>query len=210
MGAPSRVIGVYKELPTAQRILEVAIAEIEAGGEAGLRIDAVARGAEITKPSIYHFYGSREGVVAAAQAERYRRLMLTGLEEAIELTKAASSREEFEALLPAYVDVVMGPDGAKRRAERIGVLGSAVSRPELTDEVAAATRQAVALTTELVAIPFDRGWATSDVDHEAMALWWLSHILGRHLFDLVDDDRLHEAWRDITLAQLRQLYFGDT
>lgn len=187
----------------------MAIAEIEAGGEAGLRIDAVARGADITKPSIYYFFGSREGVVAAAQAERYRRLMLSGLDEVIRLTKSVSSRQEFEALLPFYVAVVMEPEGAQRRADRIQVLGSAVSRPDLTAEVIKANKRAVELTTELVAIPFDRGWATSEVDHDAIALWWLAHIVGRHLFDLVADDRLHEKWREITLIQLRQLYFGE-
>lgn len=195
--------------PTDERILEAAIAAIESGGEAGLRLDAIAAEAGITKPSIYYFFGSRDGLVAAAQAERYRRFMLTGLVEAIELTRAATSRDEFEALLPAYVDVVMGPDGALRRAQRIQVLGSAVSRPALTREVAAATQRAVELTTELVSIPVERGWAKPVVDRDAIALWWLSNTLGRHLFDLVADERLHEQWRAITLAQLRQLYFGE-
>ena len=195
---------------TADRILEAAITAIDLGGEAGLRLDAIAAEAGITKPAIYYFFSSRDVLVAAAQAERYRRSMLSGLVEAIELTRAAASRDEFEALLPAYVDVVMGPDGALRRAQRIQVLGSAVSRPALTDEVAAATRQAVELTTELAAIPFERGWANSAFDVDAIALWWLSNTLGRHLFDLVADERLHDQWRAITLTQLRQLYFGET
>lgn len=135
--------------------------------------------------------------------------MLTGLAEAVEFTSAASSREEFEALLPAYVEIVLGPESAHRRAQRIQVLGSAVLRPGLTDEVVAATRRAVALTTELVAIPFARGWAHSTVDQDAIALWWLSVTLGRHLFDLVADERLDGQWRNLLLAQLHQLYFGD-
>lgn len=161
--------------PTDIRILEAAISAIESGGETGLRVDVIAAEAGITKPSIYYFFGSRDGLVAAAQAERYRRSMLTGLVEAIELTRAASSRDEFEALLPAYVDVVMGPDGARRRAQRVQVLGS----------------------------------ADPAFDRDAIALWWLSNTLGRHLVDLVADERLHEQWRAITLAQLRQLYFGE-
>lgn len=42
-----------EELPTSERILEAAIAAVEAGGEAGLRLDAIAAEAGITKPSIY-------------------------------------------------------------------------------------------------------------------------------------------------------------
>ena len=193
--------------PTADRILEAAIAAIESGGEASMRLDAVARQAEITKPSIYHFFGGREGLIAAAQAERYRRSMLNGLVEAVEQTRLARSRTEFEDLLPAYVDVVLGPDGATRRAQRIEVLGSAVARPALTAQVTSATRRALELTSELVRIPFERGWATSSFDHDAIALWWLSNTIGLHLFDLVNDDYLSEQWRAITLAQLRRLYF---
>jgi AcrR family transcriptional regulator len=198
-----------QQTPTPERIVEAAIAAIEVGGEAGLRIDAVAREAGITKPSIYYFFGDRDGLVAAAQAERYRRSLLNGLVEAIELTRAATSRQEFEALLPAYVDTVMAAAGARRRAERIQVLGSAVSRPRLTEEVTAATERALELTTELVQIPVERGWATPAYDADAIALWWLSNSQGRHLVDLVANERLHMQWRVMTIAMLRHLFFGE-
>jgi AcrR family transcriptional regulator len=194
---------------TSERILEAAIAAIEAGGEASLRIDAIARAAGITKPSIYYFFGDRDGLVAAAQAERYRGSLLNGLVESIELTRAAANRKEFEALLPFYVDVAMQPDGAHRRAQRIQVLGSAVSRPKLTEEVSAATARAVELTTELVQIPIDRGWATPVFDADAIALWWLSNTQGRHLFDLIADERLDEQWRTMTIGHLRHFFFGE-
>lgn len=194
--------------PTRDRILEAAITAIDQGGEASLRIDSIAEAAGITKPSIYHFFGDRDGLVAAAQAERYRRSVLSGLEDAIEATLALNSRGEFEKLLPVYVDIAMDPAGAMRRAGRIQVLGSAVSRPKLTEEVVDATKRAMELTTRVVEIPIERGWIDADVDADAIALWWISLTLGRHLFDLVDDQRLHERWRDIALANLRYLYLG--
>lgn len=194
--------------PTRDRILEAAITAIDQGGEASLRIDSIAEAAGITKPSIYHFFGDRDGLVAAAQAERYRRSVLSGLEDAIEATLALNSRGEFEKLLPVYVDIAMDPAGAMRRAGRIQVLGSAVSRPKLTEEVVDATKRAMELTTRVVEIPIERGWIDADVDSEGIALWWISLTLGRHLFDLVDDQRLHERWRAIALANLRYLYLG--
>lgn len=195
--------------PTTERILEAAIDAIEAGGEASLRIDAVAKAAGISKPAIYYFFTDREGLVAAAQAERYRRSLLNGLAESIELTKAATSRAEFETLLPVYISVITQPIGAHRRAQRIQVLGSAVSRPALTAEVAAATEHAVELATELVRIPFDRGWADSGVDPDSIAVWWICMTHGRHLLDLVADEKRLADWHEITLAQLRHLLFRD-
>lgn len=207
--APSSVTPVSELPPTIERILEAAIDAIEEGGEASLRIDAVARAAGISKPAIYYFFDNREGLVAAAQAERFRRSLLTGLAESIELTKAATSREEFEALLPLYINVITEPASAHRRAQRMQVLGSAVSRPMLTSEVVAATERGIELTKELVRIPFDRGWATSGVDPDAIAVWWLGMTHGLHLLDLVADERRLAEWRDITLDQLRRLVFRD-
>ena len=196
--------------PTRERILEAAIAAIESGGEVSLRVGAIAESADITKPSIYHFFGDRDGLIAAAQAERYRRSVVSGLEQAIALTLAANSRDEFEALLPVFVDVAMDTVGAIRRAERIQVLGSAVSRPKLTSEIVEATRRAVDLTSELVAIAIRRGWITPTFSDDAIALWWLSLTMGRHLFDLMDDERLHHEWRAMALANLRLLCLGET
>lgn len=195
--------------PTRERILEAAIAAIESGGEASLRVDAIAESAEITKPSIYHFFGDRDGLIAAAQAERYRLSVVSGLDQAIALTRAATSRNEFEALLPVFVDVAMDSIGALRRAERIQVLGSAVSRPKLTIEIIEATKRAVSLTSELLAIAIHRGWITPTYSEDAIALWWLSLTMGRHLFDLIDDDQLHLEWRAMALANLRLLCLGE-
>lgn len=195
--------------PTRERILEAAITAIETGGEASLRVDAIAGAAEITKPSIYHFFGDRDGLVAAAQAERYRRSILSGLEQATERTRGANSREEFEALIPGFVEVAMASAGPARRAERIQVLGSAVSRSELTSEVVEATKQAIERSRELVEIAIERGWIRPAFDSDAIALWWLSTTMGRHLFDLVDDARLHQQWRAMAIADLRLILLGE-
>jgi AcrR family transcriptional regulator len=194
--------------PTAARILEAAMAAIERCGEAGLRLDDIALAAEVTKPAIYYFYDGRDGLVAAAQAERFRRSILNGLADAVEMTRAATSRAEFEALIPGFVDVVFEPEGPFRRAQRIQMLGSAVPRPELTEAVTAALRSAVELTAEVIRTATDRGWATPAFDADVIALWWLSNTHGRHLFDLIADERMDQQWREVTVAQLRSLLFG--
>jgi AcrR family transcriptional regulator len=47
--------------PTHQKILDEAIRIIEANGEAGLRVHDIEVAVSVTPPSIYHFFGSREG-----------------------------------------------------------------------------------------------------------------------------------------------------
>jgi AcrR family transcriptional regulator len=57
------------------KILERAIEVIAEGGETAIRTNTIAYDCGTTPPVLYRAYGSREGLVVAAQAERYRRTM---------------------------------------------------------------------------------------------------------------------------------------
>lgn len=195
--------------PTRERILDAAIAAIEAGGEASLRVDAIAETAAITKPSIYHFFGDRDGLVAAAQAERYRRSALSGVDEVTAAAKAATTREEFVAVLERVVDIAMEPAGNDRRAARVQMFGSAVSRPELTERMVTTLKETMAHYDEFIAVPFDRGWTRTKLDVDTIALWWMSVTFGRHLWDLAADRRLNRQWKELVLAQLQVAFFGE-
>ena len=57
-----------------QRILALAIAAIDKGGEAAVRVNDIAAEAGVTVPTLYRQFGSRDGLVAAAQTQRFREI----------------------------------------------------------------------------------------------------------------------------------------
>ena len=70
--------------PTAQRLLDAAVHQLDSEGEAGLRVDAVVAEAGVTIPVLYHHYGNREGLVRAAHVARLTRdlaKVLAGFEQ---------------------------------------------------------------------------------------------------------------------------------
>lgn len=203
------VTPVTEPASTRERILEAAIAVIASGGEAALRVDEVADAAGVTKPSIYHFFHDRDGLIVAAQAEQFRRLMLVGLDEITRRARTAQTREEFESILDYFLDVLAQPDGSRRRALRMQILGSAVSRPELTAQIIDALRTAVESSDEFSATPTERKWKTGDMDVDTISLWWMSIALSMHLFDLVADRRMLKQWREFTRQSLQRAYFGE-
>lgn len=192
-----------------ERLLEAAIAAIEEGGEASLRVDAIAEAAGVTKPTLYHFFGSREGLVSAAVAEHFRRLIVVGLDSVLEVVRNAETVEEFAAVLPRAVRTGGDADGIQRRAARIAVLGSAVSRPALANEM----RQAMLLAREQFAEFFrigqERGFIPADRDPEVLAMWWYAEITGRHMIDLLDDPHMNEQWEELTVRNLRAVLLGE-
>ena len=56
-----------------QRILELAVSAIDEGGEAAVRVNDLAAEAGVTIPTLYRHFGSRDGLVEAAQTYRFRK-----------------------------------------------------------------------------------------------------------------------------------------
>ncbi len=194
-------------LNTRNRLLEAAIRVISERGEAGLKVDEIAEMAEITKPSLYHFYGDREGLVVAAQAERFRRSLRYGQEAAIELARACTTREQYEMMVRTSLTQFSDPVGVERRRVRIDVLGSAVSRPELLTEVNRVMSEAAHELAEFVDIGRQRGWVSTNYSAVAMATWWYSTLLGRYMVETNPAFDVAE-WDAIMSDQLLHLVFG--
>jgi len=196
------------ELSNRDRLLEAAISMIEGGGEAALRVDVIADTAGVTKPSIYHHFGGRDGLVVAAQAERYRRSLAFGLEDADERLEACSSRTEFMQIVRDWMTEIASPEGQERRRVRVEVLGSAASRPQLRatlDEVETNTVQALAGMLERAR---DRGWVTTEFDLEVLSRWWYGMMNGRYLVEEVQTSLVRREWDAIATAATLTLLFG--
>ncbi|MBU3701574.1 MAG: TetR/AcrR family transcriptional regulator [Acidimicrobiia bacterium] len=191
-------------------MLEAAIAVIEERGEAGLRVDEIAAAAEVAKPSLYHFFGSRDGLIAAAQAERYRRTRNIGLDEVMRKVEACTSADQFAEIIRLWVVSFSSEEASRRRAVRLEVLGSSVSRPELRAEVLKSSDQANEGLVELVRFATSRGWALQSVDiaPEAVALWLEGLWNGRYLVEAHGDPALVEDWDNVTTTALFRLLFG--
>jgi AcrR family transcriptional regulator len=66
---------VTSETPVKQRLLELAIQTIDESGEPGIRVNQLAESAGVSIPTLYHHFGSREGLIEEAQAERFIRAL---------------------------------------------------------------------------------------------------------------------------------------
>ena len=194
---------------TRERLLEVAIEMVEAGGEAALRVDEVAKRAGFTKPVVYHYFGDREGLVVAVQTERYRRSMQYGLVDLGDEAQRCESVDEFVDLVNRWFRFFFSPEGAKRRAFRIDVLGSAVSRPELSAAVEQANTAQAKGVAALAHLAQERGWMPKRFDPDAVGIWFTGLILSRHLVEMNPDAFDEQAWDDLTLSAARFVITGE-
>ena len=193
-----------------ERLLEAAIDIIEEHGEVAVRVDEIAQTAEVAKPSLYHFYGNRDGLIAAAQAERYRRSLLVGYDEVLDRLARCTSRDEFLEIIRLWTATFQTPDAARRRAMRLDVLGSSVSRPALRDEIERANVEARTQLERFLEHARSKGWALTgtDIATSDVAMWLHGLWNGRYLVDITGEITEIEGWDRVTMRVIELLVFG--
>lgn len=193
------------ELSTKDRLVEAAIAIIEAEGEVAIRVDRVAENAGFTKPVLYHHFADREAIIAAAQAERFRRSLELGWDETVAPLRAATSAEQFFHMMLTWIRGTGNSEGQARRRFRTDVMGSAISRPVLMASIVEASRahaDKVALSLELAQA---RGWITTNVNARDLAHWWVGLISSRIFFEIDPEGFNVENWDALTELTLRSM-----
>lgn len=168
--------------PTAVRLLDAAVRQMDAEGEAGLRVDAVVADAGVTIPVLYHHYGNREGLVRSAHAARLRRSMDDAIAIFGDAVGACEDPESFRATIDALLERVAAPN--QDRAVRVNVLGATYGRPELQTEIATLQRSAWTRVAQALEEPQRRGWIVPDLRLEPFVAWMFGLIIGRILLDI--------------------------
>jgi AcrR family transcriptional regulator len=189
--------------------LDVAIEAIDSGGEPALRLDAVVEKAGVAITAVYHHFGNREGLMEAAQAERYIRTIWPTLDGLAELLQSVQTKEQLIEVVMAVLDQSVASTLSTNRARRINVVGSTLGRPDLAAAVAAEQAKVNGYLEGLL-LPFQpRGMIRSDLDLYAFSGWIVGLILSRVMVDLDEDPDHGPRWDQVTRRAVYQLMFGD-
>lgn len=181
------------------RILEAAIDVIETGGEVAIRVHDLANSCGVTGPILYRAFGSREGLIEAAQTERYRR-SLSGLDAIIDTMAGCTTADALRDALHRAVDEALGDRHGRR--VRANIIGSCVTRPALAASIAALHRTAVDRIATVWQAAQSKGLLRSGVDLRVVAAWWLGHLDSRVHLELATNHVDDRAWDDITRQSL--------
>jgi len=194
---------------TPQRLLAEAVRVIDAHGEAAVHIREVAAACGVTSPIVYKAFGSREGLIVAAQSERYIRSWretAAGVPEAI---AAATTEAELKTALGAAILRILGPDRHFHRRVRHEVLGSLVHLPALEKAVVEQLADMRRAFADAFGAAQRRGLTRQDVDVDAAFMWYIGQIEGRFMIELDLDSIDEKAWNKIFIEAVFFSLFTD-
>jgi len=195
-----------RKTDTRERLIEAAIAVIEADGEQAFRLSTVADAVGVSTPSIYHFFNDREELLVAALAEMYRRSQAAGIEYLMGVAQHATTVEQFEAALLDVVDALGTEEAAKRRSLQTSVLGAAVNRPLLQSSLVEMHRYLAGRNRGYGELGLERGFVQQNYDFDVLALFAGALFADRHYAE-IDNEVDRAEWDAIVFETVRHLLF---
>lgn len=192
-----------------ERILEATIALIEANGEAGLRLEQVAETAAVAKRSIYHFFGDREGLIVAAQADRIVKMMAGEINDVLDSLLDCVEPEDYVHLVLSGARRAVA-EGRERRRLRLQVLGSADTRPNLRHVVLSSHQWYVEQLTKIAAFGQRRRWVQSTYSAGVLGEFWFAMLVGRYVTEMYADEATQIASGNAVVDAISYMMFGRT
>lgn len=193
---------MLKKQTTQDRVLASAVKAIDKGGEAAVHIRQICADTKTTAPSIYHFFGSREGLIEAAQAARFIQGQRKISIDFTDSVHGCKSKSDFTAVAHTFLDQMFSIERQSIRAVRINVLGSAQSRKGLAKAIAKSQLIANNFGGETIRYAQEKGWVRADFNSE-MYLAWLTGMVNAQ--GLIELDGVHPDREDWILIAKRSV-----
>ena len=192
-----------------QQILDLAIQAIDMGGEAAIRVNDIATQAGVTVPTLYRHFGNRDGLVEAAQTQRFRETQFVDSSIFAASLAKCKSKDDLRKAIRKELLTHFDEDRWELRQVRLNALGAGYARPELSASLALAQKQGAMGITEML-LPFQKmGWIRKDVDLLATVYWFMGQILGRVLIEMGDNPVSQKKWNEISLEGILAVIFGE-
>lgn len=171
--------------PVMQAVLDAVAERLMTGDESLIRIPEVCEATGINYGSVYHHFGSREGVIDAA----YDMIFAHLVEEDIALFRqgvdtAATFDEFVSTMQPIVASVSLGPARRQRRAMRVRIVAAASTRPRLRMLIGQTQARLSAEVRHLIEKAQSQGWLREDLSAGALAVLFQIVIFGRSLDDV--------------------------
>ena len=197
--------GEPKAASTREALLAAAIAELTARPEAEFRVENILAATGASFSSLYHHFGSREGLIIEAQIAIFKSPIS---KDVVPFTTAAARVSTFAELTAVLASAIAGAsraDNVKARAAQLAILAAANSRPVL----AAAIAKEQAEVTAQIAATFEgleaRGVIEPQVTPTLIGQFIQVTILGQSVLDIGAGPVELAAWQDLVLKAILAL-----
>lgn len=190
---------------TAERILKFADTELAENGLVNFNLDRVIEKSGVSRSSVYHHFGGREGVIAAAETRALISELYEGFKEMDLVLASVATGEEAFALIELGLSMSGSTEQKSTRERRISTLAMSRTIPAVRDTLSQRQADGTMEFAHLIRMLKERGLFDPVEPVEGIAHLIQSMLLGRILVDILEDPAEEDAWLRTSTATLRLL-----
>jgi AcrR family transcriptional regulator len=190
-------------LETMRIVIEHARAELDQHGPVEFNLDRVLEVSKVSRSSVYHHFGNRAGLIAAAEIQDSLEQFRRQLDTIRAVLDDSSTSEEMLATLEVALAADGVPNSRRRRQRRIADLAVSQSNEMLNYAMAATQVDGTRELALILADGVERGLIWPEVPLDGIAYWLQSVLVGRILVDLANDPQLDDDWVATAMAAIR-------
>ena len=184
--------------PSRQALLDTAVTMLDERGPDGFTVDDVLIESGTSSSSLYHHFGSRQGLLAAAQEESYRRHLRREDRRNLQGGLDATTTEQFLGYVASQLErIVTDPATRAVRRGRLQTAARAISSPELAAQTLAVQESMLDAIVVMFEDAKARGLIDPALDCRAYSAWFHGMTLGRTVTEGGSVDA--RAWLDVAI-----------
>lgn len=188
-----------------EKVLDHARKELDDVGPMKFNILRVIENAGVSRSSVYHHFGGRDGVIAAVEVKRMREeteLFNLVLRQTIETVE---SRQGALDAIRGVLIATGSEAGRKLRAHRVAVIATAQNIPLLAETMRSDQRIVDEELRVILHTAVERGLVSPIANVEGLVQLIASLFIGRSAVDILEDEEADAAWVEATMTTLGYL-----
>ena len=194
---------------TIEKLLEVTISELDRVGLAEIDIDSLLRKSKISKGSLYHHFGSKNGLLAAAEAQQYMRYLKREGENFRRLIEGCATKQKFVDLVAEVMKITRLEENLGFRKKRVRAIAMSFNDENLAQVLKNAQIEVTEYLADSFRIAKDRGWVKPDTDLMALSYWIQGVFIGHIMLDITEQIEYEDAWSQIAFQALQPFLAAD-
>lgn len=178
-----------------QAVLNAVGDRLMKGDESLIRIPEICEATGVNYGSVYHHFGSREGVIDAAYHQMFTTLAEEDLETLHSVSVSSQSFEEYLVAMQGLIGTFASSDVRRaRRALRARIVAASMMRPELRELIGGTQSRLTDELRSIVEYGQQREWLNRDLSAHAVAVLIQVLLVGRTLDDVSTTPIDNSVW----------------
>jgi AcrR family transcriptional regulator len=191
-----------RSAPVMQAVLDAVGERLMNADESLIRIPEICEATGVNYGSVYHHFGSREGVIDAAYHQMFSKLAEEDIAVLHMVSVSSQSRDEYVQSVQALVGTfASGEERRARRALRARIVAASMTRPELRQLIGATQSRLTSELRRIVEYGQERNWLTSVISAQSIAVMIQVVLVGRTIDDVSSTPIDNADW-ELTMGLL--------